>query len=83
MPLSFAYPRDLSLKSGDSARFYCQAIAFNYLQSLNWYYLNNTNPMDIDIQTVDLSKFKKMKSVRLYLCYIFRSIFFLILIIII
>ncbi|XP_060841919.1 CLIP domain-containing serine protease B10-like isoform X2 [Rhopalosiphum padi] len=63
MPLSFAYPRDLSLKSGDSARFYCQAIAFNYLQSLNWYYLNNTNPMDIDIQTVDLSKFKKMKSV--------------------
>ncbi|XP_026810570.1 hemicentin-1-like isoform X2 [Rhopalosiphum maidis] len=65
MPLSFAYPRDLSLKSGDSARFYCQAIACNCLRPLNWYYLNNTNPMDIDIQTVDLSQFKKMKHVGL------------------
>ncbi|KAL4112417.1 hypothetical protein QTP88_016210 [Uroleucon formosanum] len=58
-PLSIEYPRDLSLKSGDKAMFFCHA--FNYgNKEIDWYFLNSTNPMDIDIETVDLSQFKKM-----------------------
>ncbi|CAI6343343.1 unnamed protein product [Macrosiphum euphorbiae] len=58
-PLSFEYPRDLSLKSGDSAMFFCHAFDYGN-KEINWYFLNSTNPMNIDIETVDLSQFKKM-----------------------
>jgi len=58
-PLSFEYPQDLSLKSGDRATFFCHAFDYGN-KEIDWYFLSNTNPMDIDIETVDLSQFKKM-----------------------
>lgn len=58
-PLSSEYPRDLSLKSGDRAMFFCHAFDYGN-KEIDWYFLNSTNPMDIDIETVDLSQFKKM-----------------------
>ncbi|XP_022170711.1 fibroblast growth factor receptor 3-like [Myzus persicae] len=57
--LNFEYPRDLSLRSGNRAFIFCQAFDYGD-KEIDWYFLNSTNPVDVDMETMDLSQFKKM-----------------------
>lgn len=70
MPLLVEYPHNLTLKPGDTARFACKT--FDQLNTkVDWYFLNDTNPQDIE--TDDLLLYKKMTNnhnVRLLLIYI-------------
>ncbi|XP_025199424.1 fibroblast growth factor receptor 4-like isoform X1 [Melanaphis sacchari] len=57
LPLLVEYPHNLTLKPGDTARFSCKT--FDQLNTkIDWYFLNSTNPRDIE--TEDLLLFKKM-----------------------
>ncbi|XP_060838222.1 fibroblast growth factor receptor homolog 1-like isoform X2 [Rhopalosiphum padi] len=57
LPLLVEYPHNLTLKPGDTARFSCKTFDQLYTK-VDWYFLNGTNPRDIE--TEDLLLFKKM-----------------------
>ncbi|XP_050053861.1 fibroblast growth factor receptor 4-like isoform X1 [Aphis gossypii] len=57
LPLLVEYPHNLTLKPGDTARFACKTFDQLYTR-VDWYFLNGTNPRDIE--TDDLLLYKKM-----------------------
>lgn len=57
LPLLVEYPHNLTLKPGDTARFACKTFDQLYTK-VDWYFLNGTNPRDIE--TDDLLLYKKM-----------------------
>lgn len=57
MPVLVERPQNLSLKQGDTAWFTCKTYDSHHTY-VDWYYLNDVNPQDID--TNDLQQFKKM-----------------------
>lgn len=73
LPLLVEYPHNLTLKPGDTARFSCKTFDQLYTK-VDWYFLNGTNPRDIE--TEDLLLFKKMvnnHNVRLLLMYYLKN----------
>lgn len=64
MPILVEYPQNLTLKSGETAWFACKTYD-PHRTRVEWYYLNNINPRDIDSD--DLVMYRKMvnyKTVR-------------------
>jgi len=54
LPLLVEYPHNLTLKPGDTARFSCKT--FDQLHTkVDWYFLNGTNPRDIETEDLLLS----------------------------
>ncbi|XP_026810548.1 uncharacterized protein LOC113552077 isoform X1 [Rhopalosiphum maidis] len=62
LPPSLDYPQDLLLKTGMVGKFSCNAFDYYPGWEISWYYTNDTNLMDMDIKSVDFSKFKKLKN---------------------
>uniref|UniRef100_A0A2S2P6K8 Hemicentin-1 n=1 Tax=Schizaphis graminum TaxID=13262 RepID=A0A2S2P6K8_SCHGA len=61
LPPSLDYPQDLLSKTGVTVQFNCNAFDYILKWQISWYYSNDTNPMDMDIKSVDFSKFKKLE----------------------
>lgn len=57
MPILVEYPQNLTLKPGETAWFACKTYDSHHAK-VEWYFLNGTNPHDIDSE--DLSTFKRM-----------------------
>lgn len=57
LPILVEYPQNLTLKPGETACFTCKTYDPHHTK-VDWYYLNDTNPQNIE--TEDLRLYKKM-----------------------
>ncbi|KAL4112399.1 hypothetical protein QTP88_016198 [Uroleucon formosanum] len=54
LPLLVEYPHNLTLKPGETARFSCKTFD-QFHTKVDWYFLNGTNPRDIETEDLLLS----------------------------